>query len=92
MTIPDLRSEHTEITLEHCSVLLEGMNKALGMMYEDGQEEFQLICDNINPEAMKSDLSILFTPKAFSNLFRSPMGKGILIGAFLQRIMNEGEQ
>lgn len=91
MMIPDLRREDSEISLEHCSVLLERTREALTTAYPDDLESLTQVCDVLNPETMKHDFEILFTTTAFMNLFKSQFGKGVLVGALFSAILNEEE-
>lgn len=89
MNIPDLRHESNDISLEHCSVLLERVRATFGIMYPEGPEEFEVVCNAIDVGAMQEDYKSWFTPKCFSDLFKTQFGKGVLVGAFLKEIMNE---
>lgn len=92
MTIPDLRLEQAEVTLEHCSVLLEKLIEALSTTYEGDSLEFQQICLHIDAVRMRRDLLKIFTEKALLKLFSTPFGKGVIVGSFVQKfIFPEGE-
>lgn len=91
MILPDLRPEH-EITLEHCSVLLERLKLALRAVYPGDPEEWSMICDAINPEMMRRDIMSMFDKTAFQNLFGTELGKGVLVGAFAQKFLTDGEE
>ncbi len=82
--IPDLRPEMKEITLEHCSVLMERLAFALGELYPDGPDSFTELVDHIDVRGMQQDLHTLFTIAAFERLFSTPFGKGVICGAFIQ--------
>jgi DNA-binding cell septation regulator SpoVG len=81
--IPDLRAD-AEITLEHCSVLLEKIGNTLEVI--DGQPGFQ-VATLINPELLLEHYEDTFQPEEFCNLFRTEMGKGVLVGTYVQRLL-----
>lgn len=82
MRIPDLRQDN-EITLEHCSVLLEKLGHALDIM--DGQvNNFEVHL--LNPQRLQEHFEDFFEPEAFTRLFQSPDGKYVLIGTYLMRM------
>lgn len=83
MNIPDLRIYNNEVTLEHCSVLQERLGRVLEEAYP-GQDLNVITNNNFDPERMREEILEIFTLDAFMNLFNTEMGKGVLIGAFLQ--------
>ncbi len=87
--LPDLRPEMKEITLEHCSVLMERLSYTLGELYPEGPDEFTYIVDQLDVRHMQRDLGILFTVPAFERLFSTPFGKGVITGAFIQAYIFE---
>jgi hypothetical protein len=88
--IPDLQSAPDEVTLDHVSVLLERLHETMGDMYDGDKEEFKEMCEEIDPVRMKAELLSMLEEKAFLKLFSSQFGKGVLLGAFIQRfIFNE---
>jgi hypothetical protein len=94
VNLPDLRPEQNEVTLEHCSVLMERLYKTLHEIYNGDPDEFRMICDQIDPVTMKQDLMTVFTKEAFLRLFQTQFGKGVIVGAFVQRFLIdvEGEE
>jgi hypothetical protein len=91
MNIPDLRYEHSEVTLEHCSVLLERIPMALGDMYRGDQDEFKEICEAVDPIRFKADMLSMMEERTFLSLFETEFGKGVLVGAFIQQFIFEEE-
>lgn len=87
-TVPDLR--HTpEITLEHCSVLLEKISQALELI--EGTEGYGIEEMDVTP--LLHHFEELFEPEAFQKLFmeKSGFGKGILVGTFMTRLLSQVE-
>ncbi len=85
MNIPDLRYDN-EITLEHCSVLLERIGKTLEII--EGEQGY-LVADKINPRLLLEHYEEHFEPKAFSRMFGTELGKGVLVGSYLQRLLDK---
>ncbi len=82
MNIPDLRYGN-EITLEHCSVLLEKLGEALDTM--DGQKNgFET--HKLNPQLLLEHFEEFFDPAMFTRLFQDEYGKYVLIGTYLMRM------
>lgn len=82
MNIPDLR-HNNEITLEHCSVLLEKLGEALDIM--DGQKNnFEV--HRLDPSRLQEHFEDFFEPAAFARMFQSTHGKYVLIGTYLMRM------
>lgn len=83
-TIPNLRVEHNEFTLEHCSVLYAHLGKTLDQLYpnSDGGETMSEIADQANHQAMRDDLLTLMSAQQLSILFDTELGKGIILGMF----------
>lgn len=93
MRIPDLHSSPDEVTLDHVSVLLERLHETMGDMYDGDKEDFKELCDGIDPVRMRLELLSMVEEKPFLKLFSSQFGKGVLLGAFIQRfIFNEDEE
>ncbi len=91
MQLPDLRYDDM-ITTEHCSVLQERLGKILETAYP-GDDLFSIVNTRINPELMKTKLLEIFTPKALLTMFQTELGKGVIIGAFIQKfIFGEEEE
>lgn len=83
--IPDLR-DTPEITLEHCSVLLEKIGKAIDIMEgETGTDVTALL----NPELLKDHYEKFFDLEAFDRLFKTELGKGVLIGSYVQKALEK---
>ncbi len=83
MQMPDLRQDDGVITLEHCSVVLERISKALHDF--DGQDDFD--ASIIDPMILLNYFNELFEPPQFQRLFSSEMGKGVLAGIYIHWIM-----
>lgn len=95
--IPDLR-DTPEITLEHCSVLLEKIEEALNMM-EELEGFAQAFVQEIDSNVLLDHYEEHFEVDRFARLFRTEFGKGVLVGSFVQRLfdkiaidMAEGEE
>lgn len=85
--IPDLR-DTPEITIEHCSVLLEKLGMMLETMYDD--PGIRALAGEADARQMAEDLGTLFSPEQFQKLFSTELGKGLLVGVFFNRfILNE---
>lgn len=81
-----------QVTLEHCSVLQERLGAVLDKAYPH-QDLGAIVTNNINPEILKEDILTLFSEPAFLALFDTEMGKGVLIGAFIQEfVMNQEDE
>lgn len=85
MTIPDLRL-NDEITLEHCSVLLERIGKTLEII--EGQEGFS-VTNLINPELLLEHYKEQFDAESFCKMFNTELGKGVLVGTYVQRLLEK---
>ncbi len=87
--IPELKASEGEITIEHASVILEKISKALKDF--DGQEDFD--ASIISPYILIDYFNELFEPPQFHRLFSTEMGKGVLAGVYLHwallRMWNE---
>lgn len=77
--IPDLRPSDGEITIEHCSVVLERISQALQDF--DGQDGFDATI--ISPYVLLDYYNELFEPAQFHRIFSSETGKGVLAGIYL---------
>lgn len=84
MNIPDLR-DNSEITLEHCSVLLERIGKTLEII--EGEHGYE-VTDKINSELLLEHYVEYFEPEAFTRMFGTELGKGVLVGTYLQRLLD----
>lgn len=89
--IPDLRAK-PEITLEHCYVLLTKTSEALALIhgfdpkhpeYKEALEDFS----DVNPELLLNVYEEVMEPHEFSHLFKTDFGKNILVGMFLQTLL-----
>lgn len=91
MTIPDLRvSIHDNITLDHCSVLLEKLRDVITIA--EGSEEFSDIVNGVDTMEMLELFKELYQPPEFNRLFKSDLGKGVLIGVFTHAVLMTIEQ
>jgi hypothetical protein len=79
-TIPDLRADHQEFTLEHCSVLLERMIKMIELAY--GDEVGADLIKHIDVRWMRDDLIDLIPVSRLSELFSNPFGQPFLVGLY----------
>jgi hypothetical protein len=82
--IPDLRADHNEFTIEHCSVLLERLGTTLDKIYGGGMAELAAEAD---AERMRDDLISLMSANQLSKLFDDDIGKGLIIGIFWARFI-----
>jgi len=82
--VPDLR-DNPEITIEHCSVLLEKLGKMLEIMYDD--PAIRELAGEADARQMAADLSSSFSADQFHRLFQTELGKGLLVGVFFQRFI-----
>lgn len=82
--VPDLRHDHNEFTLEHCSILLERLGGALDLIYDEGMTELSSMVD---AETMRDDLLSLMNAQQLSTLFDTEMGKGLIVGMFFGRFI-----
>lgn len=85
--MPDLRQHSAGITLEHCSVLLEKIGKALGMI--DGGDQYD--ASQIDPTILLDYYNDLFEPEQFARLFSTELGKGILVGVYVHWTLTRAE-
>lgn len=85
MRIPDLRQTN-EITLEHCSVLLERIGSTLEII--EGEAGYS-VTSLINPELLRQHYEGHFEPEAFTRMFATELGKGVLVGSYLQRLLDK---
>lgn len=91
MHIPDLNQEDGVVTIEHCSVLQERLGQVLEDAYP-GQSLDEIINTRINPDTMREEILEMFTPEAFLTMFQTELGKGVIIGAFVQRYILDVEE
>jgi hypothetical protein len=85
--VPDLRNDSEQVTIEHVSVLQERLAAVLDEAYPD-EGVARIVTQHFDPEAMKEEILEIFTPAAFLTLFKTEMGKGVLIGAFYQAFID----
>ncbi len=83
MNLPDLQQE-SGVTLEHCSVLLEKIGRVLGIM--DGIDSYDVV-NEINPQLLMEHYEEHFDPPAFARMFKTELGKGVLVGTYVQRLL-----
>lgn len=93
--IPDLRASslNDSITLEHCSVLLEKLRDVIAIT--EDSEDFGYIADNVDLDEMLSMFKEAYQPDEFNRLFKSDLGKGVLIGVYSQMLaesLEKGEE
>lgn len=86
-SIPDLREDHDEITLDHCYVLIAYLGRAFDLM-EGTEDSFKDLAAALNPEVMRDELQYYFKAPEFSRLFNSEMGKGVLVGVFAKTLLD----
>lgn len=86
--IPDLRAEHTDITFEHCHILLVRVAQAITMM--EGADDFEFLADEIEVETLYRFYNLTFEKEPFNRLFQTEFGKGVLIGTFVQELKERG--
>lgn len=92
MKFPDINQYQDLVTIEHCSVLQERLGAILNDAYPE--ENLAVIAtEHMDPVRMRTELLDIFTPKAFLTMFQTEMGKGVIIGAFIQEhIFSELEE
>jgi hypothetical protein len=83
-SIPDLRVDHNEFTLEHCSVLLTRLGRTLDVIYEAGASS---VADQVDTETMRDDLLSCMSANQLSLLFDTELGKGLILGIFFTRFV-----
>jgi hypothetical protein len=84
-TIPDLRDDHDQITLDHCYVLLTRLTEALDTL-EGSTGKFADIIENFDPSIIQEDLQKYLDAPEFSRLFKSDFGKGVLVGFYVKAL------
>lgn len=82
--------EEAAVTLEHIAVLQERLGATLEET-DPGQGISEIVQSHFDPEQMRGELLEMFTPRALLNLFQTEMGKGVILGAFIQKFILEGE-
>lgn len=84
----DLGYNTTEssVTVEHCSVIIERLSKILQTAYP-GDDISVIVDKHLDPRIVRRDVLTLFTPEAFIAMFQTEMGKGVIIGAFIQKFI-----
>lgn len=73
------------VSFEHCSVLLERLQKALidlGLTND-------VIADitDLDVDVMAEELSQMFDKPSFERLFQTELGKGVIIGGYAQGLL-----
>ncbi len=89
--MPDLRNDSEDVTIEHISVLQERLGQILSQAYP-GDDISKIVSHHFDPTKMRTEMLDLFTDKAFLAMFKSEMGKGVIIGAFIQKYIFGAEQ
>jgi hypothetical protein len=82
--LPDLRADD-EITLEHCFILIDELGKAFDTI-EGTDGHFTGIAEHVNPHVMKQYFDSQFPAFAFIRMFHHPLGKGVLVGMFMEHL------
>jgi hypothetical protein len=86
-TIPDLR-HNAEITKEHCFVLMDRLGQTLDLL-EGTLNAFAGLAAEIDVEVMQMHFEANFEPEAFCRLFGTDIGKGVLVGTFIQVLSDQ---
>lgn len=73
------------VTIEHCSVLQERLGRILQDAYPGEPDILNVTVNHLNPVFMRDELLELFTAQALLTMFKTEMGKGVIIGAFIQK-------
>lgn len=87
-SIPDLQADKNEITLEHCYVLVDRLGIALDLI-EGTPGAHKEITDAVNPELLKDHFEEHFVPDEFCRLFKTELGKGVLVGTYAKALMEQ---
>lgn len=90
MNLPDPQVYDDLVTIEHCSVLQERLGHILNDAYPE-ENLANIATEHMDPVRMRLEILELFTPKAFTTMFQTEMGKGVIIGAFIQKYIFEEE-
>jgi hypothetical protein len=83
--IPDLRVT-PEITLEHCSVLMKRIETAIDLI--DGSDIGPAFVDDLDITILLQHYEEQFEPQAFFRMFSTEAGKNILVGTYVQRLLD----
>jgi hypothetical protein len=75
--------------VENCSTLQERLGRVLQEAYPHETELYDVVVNHLNPVRMQADLLEMFTPKALMIMFQTEMGKGVIIGAFIQKHLGD---
>lgn len=91
MQLPD-NSSYQEITTEHISTIQERLGKVLADAYPGYEDIEDIVNNHFELDQLKGDILSLFTQQAFLTLFKTEMGKGVIIGAFIQEFIFTPEE
>jgi hypothetical protein len=81
-TIPDLRAEMDKIELDQITILVGHIQTVFSEVYDYDGDINQW--DTLN---IQDEFSQLFTPQEFTRLMGTEMGKGILIGSWINEFV-----
>lgn len=87
----DLNTHDNEVTLEHIAVLQERMADLLADAYDES-DAADVVRNHFDPLQVKEEMLALFTREAFLKMFQTEMGKGVLMGAFIQKFIFGDEE
>lgn len=89
----NLDMHDNEVTLEHCSVLQERLASILAEAYPSESDINEIVLNHFDPRIIREHLLELFTREALLSMFQTEMGKGVIMGAFIQKyVFGEGEE
>lgn len=75
----------SHVSLEHCSVLLERLQRSLADL---GLEKTVIAeITDLDVAMMADELSQMFDEAAFNRLFLTELGKGVIIGGYAQGLL-----
>lgn len=86
--IPDLRAELTGITFEHCHVLVVKVTETINLM--EGNNEFGDIENELDLSLLLRFFKTTYEVDTFNRLFQTELGKGVLVGSFVQELQKRG--
>ncbi len=87
-----LQATPDEVSIEHVSVLQERLAEILDAAYP-GDGVSDIVMNHFNPVRVREEMLTLFSPVAFFNLFKTELGKGVIMGAFINKfVMAEDEE
>ena len=89
--LPDLRADTDFISLDHCYVLIEHIGRMFDIIEGADPGCYAQLAEEIDPTLMQDTLQAHFEPAAFSRLYKTEMGKGILVGIFAKGILEHDE-